>query len=99
MIEEKTKRKTIALNNSARPTTYDKKKSKKLLKEEMYLTLLNLMEKGKIFLLNDEEVKASLASIQYEDEKVFGFNKHITEGIMRAIWLGENQKINKLWIY
>ena len=89
---EGTKRKTIALNNASRPIEYDGEKSKKLLKEEMYFNLLTLMENKKIKLLDDDEVKASLASIQYEDDKVFGSYSHIVEGIIRSAWLASKDK-------
>lgn len=92
MDNESTKRKTEALNNSSRPTDREGEKTKKLLKEEMYFNLLTLMENHKIKLLDDDEIKASLASIQYEDEKVFGSYSHITEGIIRAVWLASKDK-------
>jgi hypothetical protein len=100
MNNDKTKRKTIALNNASRKIDKDGEKSKKLLKEEMYFNLLALMENKKIVLLDDEDVKASLASIQYEVEKkenrittkIWGSYSHITEGIIRAVWLAEKEK-------
>lgn len=85
MEDELTKRKTIALNNSSRATDAEGEKSKKLLKEEMYFNLLTLGENKKIKLLDDDEIKASLASIQYEDDKVFGAYSHIAEGIIRGV--------------
>jgi len=92
MNDDATKRKTIALNNASRPTDKDGEKHKKLLKEEMYLNLLKLMELGRIKFLDDDEVKASLSSIQYEDEKVFSTYGHVAEGIIRALWLAEEGK-------
>lgn len=92
ITDERTKRKVIALNNASRPTNKDGTKSKKLLKEEMYLNLLNLMEKGKILLLNDDEIIESLKSIQHDEGKIFGGYSHITEGIIRAVWLAEKEK-------
>lgn len=64
--EDETKRKTYALNNASRPLNKDGTKNKKLLKEEMYMNLLALMESGKIKLLDDDEIAQSLKSIQYE---------------------------------
>jgi len=88
-----TRRKVEALNNASRPIDKDGEKSKKLLKEEMYINLLILMEQGKVRLLNDEEVKASLASMQFDEEqKVFGSNSHIAESIIRAVWLASESK-------
>jgi hypothetical protein len=88
---ESTKRKTISLNNASRNKD-GKDEKKKLLKEEMYLCLLSLMEHGRVFILDDDEVKASLRSIQVEEERIFGSYSHITEGIIRAVWLAEKEK-------
>jgi len=99
MQEETTKRITDALNNSSRKTTFDGKKSKKILKEDMYMNLLSLMENNKIKLLDDDEVKLSLESIQHEDEKIFGSYSHITEGIIRAVWEAEKDKSLNIYIY
>ena len=99
--DDRTKRKVVALNNVTRPLDSTGEKTKHLLKEEMYFNLLNLMEKGKIQLLDDDEVRASLSSIQFEiitkkDKKavtkIWGSNSHIAEGIIRAVWLAEKGK-------
>jgi len=92
MDNETTKRKTEALNNASRPTDKDGEKTKRILKEEMYFNLMTLMENKKIKLLDDDEVKASLSSIQFEDEKVFGSYSHVVEGIIRAVWLASKEK-------
>lgn len=92
MQHPKTKRKTIALNNASRELEHDGSKSKKILKEEMYLNLLVLMENEKILLLDDDEVKASLESIQHEDGQIFGSYSHVAEGIIRAAWLAVKDK-------
>lgn len=104
MDNDRTKRKVVALNNASRAT--DKEEGqKKLLKEEMYFTLLRLMENNQIKLLKDDEVKSSLASVQYEiDEitkklKIFGSNTHIVEGLIRAVWLCEKEKSLNVFIH
>jgi hypothetical protein len=99
MNSDETKRKVVALNNASRPTDKDGEKSKKLLKEEMYFLLLTLMEQKRIKLLDDDEIKASLSSIQYEDEKVHGSYSHITEGIIRAVWLAEKEKGLNIFVH
>lgn len=99
MNNENTKRKTEALNNASRETNRDGTKSKKLLKEEMYINLLALMENKRIKLLDDDEIKLSLSSIQHDDGKIFGSYSHITEGIIRAAWLAEKDKSLKPYIY
>jgi len=92
MNEESTKRKTIALNNASRKTDKDGEKSKKLMKEEMYFNLISLMETNRIYLFDDDDLKDSLRSIQFEEDKIFGAYSHITEGIIRAVWLAEQAK-------
>jgi len=89
---KKTRRKTEALNNASRSLDKEDKKKKKLLKEEMYINLMVLMENNQIKLLDDDEVKASLASIQSDEGKIFGGNSHITEGIIRAVWEATKDK-------
>lgn len=92
MQDNKTKRKTVALNNSSRPTDKDGKKSRKILKEEMYLNLLTEMEQGRILLLDDDEIINSLSSIQHDEGRIFGSYSHIAEGIIRAVWLSVKDK-------
>jgi hypothetical protein len=98
--DSSTKRKTIALNNASRVREkhFDGDKMTKLLKEEMYFNLLSLGEQGKVKLLDDDDVKSSLSSIIYEDGKIFGSYSHITEGIIRFVWLAAQRSGNKLWI-
>lgn len=86
-----TKKRVEALNNSRRFIDNDKKAKKRILKEDMYFNLLNLMEKGKIKLLDDIDVRLSLASVQIEENEdrvfIFGKDTHIAEGLIRACWL------------
>jgi hypothetical protein len=97
---DKTKRKTEALNNASRIIKNGlDEKSKKLLKEEMYLNLLNLMENNKIALIDDDEIKASLASIQYDEGKIYGGYSHIAEAIIRSAWLAEKDKTLNIFIH
>ena len=89
---EETKRKTDALNNSSREVDADGVRSKKILKEEMYVNLQVLMEKRSIKLLNDDDLKDSLSTIQHDEGKIFGSNSHIAEGVIRAAWSAEKDK-------
>lgn len=99
--DNRTKRKTIALNNASRikEKTRDGDKNTKLLKEEMYINLLSLMENKRIKLLNDDEIKASLSSIQEEEGKIFGSYSHIVESIIRAAWLASKDKHLNIFMY
>ena len=99
MSAEETRRKTKALNNASRPLNRDGTKSKKLLKEEMYINFKVLIENKKVKLLDDDEIKASLSSIQCDENgKIWGGDAHITEGMIRALWLCSQDKRNDLWI-
>ncbi len=99
LINSKTNRKTKALNNASRNIDKNGEKSKRILKEEMYYNLLALGENGKIKLLDDDELIASLRSIQHEDGKIFGDYSHIVEGIIRAAWLASQEKDLNIYIY
>lgn len=99
--DEQTRRKVIAINNSARSITRDAKRKKKLLKEDLYNNLLRLMEKKEITLKEDADTALSLKSIQYEykDGKlsISGKYSHITEALIRAAWCLKNKSLN-IWI-
>lgn len=99
MDNNQTKRKTDALNNASKFIDADGEKSRKLLKEDMYLNLLSLMENKKIKLLDDDEVKASLSSIQWDEDKIFGSYSHVTEGIIRAVWEATNDKSLNMFVH
>ena len=108
--EEETRRKVVAINNASRSLDRDKRR-KKLLKEDLYMNLLRLMERREIKLLDDDEIFLSLKSIQYEytgikeEEgkegkglKIFGNYTHITEGLIRAAWAVRDKSLN-IYIY
>jgi hypothetical protein len=98
LTNDKTKRVVAALNNARRMIDRDGNKSKKLLKEEMHINMLRLMEQGKVLLLDNDEVRASLASMQYDDGKIFGSDSHIAEGLNRAVWMASKAKNLNMWI-
>jgi hypothetical protein len=100
MQHSRTKRRTIALNNATRWTDAEGTKSKKILKEDMYINLLILMENKKIKLFDNEEIKLSLESMQYdEDGKIFGSYSHIAEGIVRAAWMATQNKSLNIFVH
>jgi len=87
---DKIKRKIIGINNASRVIDRGGRK-KKLLKEELYMHLLSLMEHGKIKLPDHKNMTESLCSVQYEytedgNLRIFGKYTHITEGMIRAAW-------------
>ena len=101
-----TRRETVAINNRTRPLDRFGKRSTRLLKEDLYENLLNLMETGQILLLDDDNIKASLRSVQSEfvvkddqisQYKIFGNYTHIVEGLIRAAWIVKEKNLN-IWI-
>lgn len=89
--EDSTKFKTINLNNSARIAQYQDEKEKKLGGYDMIVNLLNQMEKGKVALLKDDAIRASLKSytFEYSDTKklmIASNYNHPVQSIMRAVW-------------
>lgn len=106
MDDKKQRKKTVDLNNASRVVEFDynNPKEKKLLKEQMYLNLLHLMEEDKCVLLDDDEIKQSFRSVQIEfkeaskDVEIFGSDTHCAEAAVRAYWLAVKNKRLKLWI-
>ncbi|KKL47075.1 hypothetical protein LCGC14_2339200, partial [marine sediment metagenome] len=108
---EATKRKTEALLNSKKIIDYKASKKgsggrTKMLKEDMYMNLLKVLEQGKIQLLDDPDIFQSFKTIQYEyttDKRgkpfmhIFGNDSHIVEGLIRAVWCLK-QKHLKLFV-
>ena len=102
-----TKRKVVAINNRSRPLDREGKKKMKLLKEDLYDNLLSLMERGYIKLLDDEDLRLSLKSVQYEfirkemgftQMRIFGNYTHIAEGLIRSAWCVKDKTLN-IWVY
>ena len=98
--EDQTKRKVIAINNASRAIDVDKKRHRKLLKEDLYLNLKHLMELGHIKLLKDSTIFTSLKSIMVEnnpstnDIRIYGRYTHIAEGLIRAAWAVRDLRLN-----
>lgn len=101
--DPRTRRKVTAINNAHRPLTRDEKMKRKVLKEDIYNNLLNLMERGMIELLDDDEIFLSLKSIQFEytdrgNLKISGNYAHIADGLVRAAWAVKDKSLN-IYIY
>jgi hypothetical protein len=100
--KEETKRKVVAINNRGRVLDRDGKKKQRLMKEDLYDNLRALMEMGYVSLLDDDSVKLSLRSVQYEyldggKMRIFGNDTHIAEGLIRAVWCVKEKGL-KVWI-
>ena len=101
-----TRRKVVAINNARRSLDKDGKRQHKLMKEDLYTNLLRLGERGDIKLLADDEVIASLKSVQqewvvkegeYSRWRIWGNNTHIVEGIIRGAWSSKDKTLN-IWV-
>jgi len=104
--ESKTKSRTVAMEALKRPLDDDGERSKTILKEQMYFRLLALMEKGKIKLLDDQNLIESLKSISFKlilkpgqatRHEIEGNYSHIAEGLVRAVFLASEDKTLELW--
>jgi len=103
MLNPDLKRKVIGLNNAKKVIEYSTDRKSKLMKEDMYFNLKSMMERGAIRLLTDDEIFQSLKSVQYDFTEAgkivfFGTYTHIAEGLIRAAWIAQKRKINKLSI-
>lgn len=99
--EPQTAGKVVAINNASRSLDRDDKHKKKILKNDLYMNLLKLMETGKMQLFDDEEVYYSLSSVQYEyndngEIRIFGNDTHLCEALIRAVWCMSEKHLN-LW--
>jgi len=100
--DERTREKVIGISNSKR--VIDRwGKEKGIKKEELYVRLLSMLEKGKIDLLDDEDIFQSFKSVQYaytndnlgkRHLKIFGYDTHIVEGITRATEILKYKDLN-----
>lgn len=97
--------KVEAVDNKERQLDKYGKKTRKMLKEDLYDNLRAMMEQGRVKLLDDEEIIESLQSVKYEylhEEgettkiKITGTYTHITEGLIRAAVAGMDKRLD-LW--
>lgn len=98
-----TREKVIAMTNQKVSLNRDGTDKQRIFKEDMYENLNYLMQTNKLKLLDDPEIKQQLRSIQIElfegKTKIFANpSADIIEGIVRAAYLAEKQKLNKLFI-
>lgn len=105
-LVDSVKRKIIPMNNRAISLDREGRKSQRMQKEDYYNNLKAMMQSGEIKLLNDEKVKLSLKSVQWEvtnemntsaKVRIFGAYTHSTEALIRAAWLAKKEKSINLW--
>jgi hypothetical protein len=98
-----TKNKICYIDNATRSINPDASRTRKLLKEDLYLNTLGMLERGEVFLLKDDEIFLSFKSIIVEHDKgnanikIYGRYSHITEAVIRALWANHNSRL-ALWV-
>jgi hypothetical protein len=107
LTNAQTSRKVVAINNASRAINKDEwreNRRKKLLKEDLYMNLKVLMERGQIHLLKDDEIFSSLKSVTIESNEVtkevriYGRYTHVAEGLIRAAWCMKNRPLD-IYLY
>ena len=107
LLETPLRHKVIALNNRSISIDSDGKKRQRIMKVDLYNNFKSMLEHGELLLLDEENVRVSLASVQYEFVKtpnkmtmmrIFGNYTHIVEGLIRACWIAKKEKSLNLWV-
>ena len=99
LADDNTKSKVIALNNAQRSLDYNDKKRKKIMKEDLHMHLLKMMERGHIKLLDDPEIRESLKSHKFEYTKdknliITSRYNHPVESVIRGLWDAQGKHLN-----
>ena len=106
LLRTELKKRIKDVNNAKRIIEYDENRNPifiKLQKEDLYDNLRALGEQGRIKLLDDDEIKYSLASIQYEYVvkpgqptrlKIWGDYAHIAEALTRLAYCVKEKIFN-----
>lgn len=106
IVDDDMKWRVEGLKNSTKIIEHRTGKKKKMLKEELYLHVKALMEKGKIHFLKDPRVYESLKATQYEyksskEGNIFMYifqsthaKSHVVEGIIRAAHATNSKDLN-----
>lgn len=101
------KKKIIAMNNRQISVNNEEGKQR-LFNEDMHDNLRAMGERDEIHLFNNEEIKASLRSVQWDvvqdshglsKIKIYGRFTHIAEGIKFAAYLAKNDKSLNPYIF
>lgn len=96
------RKRIIALNNRQMSLNNEEGKQR-LFNEDMHDNLRAMGERGEIHLFNDDEIKNSFRSVQWDlvqdvhglwKVKIFGRFTHIAEGIIRAAYLANQKSLN-----
>lgn len=97
-----TKHKVVAINNASRSLEVNANRTRKLLKEDLYMNFLRMLENDEVLLLKDADIFTSMKSIMIEHDaskaniKIYGRYSHIVEGLIRAAWSNHSSR-QSLW--
>lgn len=106
--DDQTKRKIVPIDNARRNLDRKDEKKKTLMKEDIYMNLLRLMENDLINLPKNPDLRLSLRGVTYEyiddgkGKKVLrifspaGYD-HIAEALVRAAWCVMDKKNKPIW--
>lgn len=103
-LQDKLGRKVLGLNNASRRVEVQGEEKKRgILKEDLYLNTLMLLEIGKLELISDLSLLKSMKSIttEYTDSgklRIFGKYSHLTEALVRACWCIKERGL-QLYVY
>lgn len=101
------KRRIIAMNNRAMSVNNEEGKQR-LFNEDMHDCLRAMGEREEIHLFNNEEIKVSFRSVQWDlvkdnhglsKVKIYGRFTHIVEGVKFAAWLANQKNLNTFISY
>lgn len=89
----------VNLNSSHKSVSTDDTQQGKILQSDLYHNLRMLMERGKVYFLNDDNLKASLRGIQrlVDDkgkESFEGRDNHIAEALIRMAWCMQTKSLS-----
>jgi len=102
LADSKFKYKVISINNASRELDDEGNKKARLMKIDLYMNLLGIMERGEIALWKDSEIFNSLKSIQIENDDgkttIHGKDTHIAEALARAAYCMKEKSL-KCFIY
>lgn len=97
LAADNTKYKVVPINNSRRALDYKDEERTKTMEEEIIVNLLMLMERGKIALLQDNDIRESLKSYKFEykgetKRLIISSNyNHPVQSIARAAWYSQSK--------
>ncbi len=99
LADKEVGRKVVAMNNRAISLEKDGTGRQKLFKEDLYNNLKSLLQQGRVKLLKDDNITASLKSVQWELKEdgsvaIWATYGHHAEAIIRAVHLAAKEKIN-----